>query len=92
MAGAPGSACAPVASGAPCGLPRPELPAAAATAAGAVDQSVHVAGGINVTINADRLEADASKLLSDEIISAIQSRLGSLRSEQDFRTGTRAPA
>jgi hypothetical protein len=83
----PAGAAAP-----PGGLPRPELPAAAATAAGAVDQSVHVAGGINVTINADRLEADASKLLSDEIISAIQSRLGSLRSEQDFRTGTRAPA
>ncbi|MGW4229489.1 hypothetical protein ACWEF9_09440 [Streptomyces sp. NPDC004980] len=84
----------------PTGLPgpagaRPPLPPPAmnaAPAAGGSDQSVHVEGGITVNINAERLEADAAKLLSDELIQRIQERLGSLRSEQDFRSGTRAPA
>ncbi|MFF0445273.1 hypothetical protein ACFYT4_02445 [Streptomyces sp. NPDC004609] len=91
-AGPPGAAApgGPGAAGA-----RPVLPpamAAPAAAAAAPDQSVHVEGGITVNINAERLEADAARLLSDEIIQRIQERLGALRSEQDFRTGTRAPA
>jgi hypothetical protein len=65
---------------------------AAAAGGGPVDASVTLNGGISVTINADKLEASAAQLLSDEIISAIQARLGSLRSEQDFRTGNRAAA
>jgi len=65
--------------------------AAAAPAPASVDQSVHVQG-ITININAERLEADAGKLLSDEIIRQLQARLGALRSEQDFRTGVRAPA
>ncbi|TGB03146.1 hypothetical protein E4099_19930 [Streptomyces palmae] len=68
------------------------MPAVPAAAPGGPDQSVHVEGGITVNINAERLEADAARLLSDEIIQRIQERLATLRSEQDFRAGTRAPA
>jgi hypothetical protein len=73
-------------------LPRPALPGAAAAvaAAGPVDASVHVQGGITVNINAERLEVDAARLLSDEIVAQLQARLGALRAEQDFRTGVRA--
>ncbi|MFG3257558.1 hypothetical protein [Streptomyces sp. NPDC048172] len=97
-AAAPPPAAAPTAPAAPAGpsaLPaagaRPELPtgAAAAAPAGAVDQSVHVEGGITVNVNAERLEADSAALLSDDIIAQLQQRLGALRSEQDFRTGAR---
>jgi hypothetical protein len=76
----PGAALAP--------LPLPAAGGAAA-AGGAVDASVTVNGGITVNINAEKLEADAGKLLSDDIIAQLQARLGSLRSEQDFRTGAR---
>lgn len=64
------------------GLPGPQ----------AVDQSVNVQGGITVNINADRLEANSAQILSDEIVRALQERLGALRSEQDFRTGVRSSA
>jgi hypothetical protein len=57
-----------------------------------VDASVNVAGGISVAINADKLEADAAQLLSDQIIAQLQARLGALRSEQDFRLGARPAA
>ncbi|QXJ21270.1 hypothetical protein AGRA3207_002107 [Actinomadura graeca] len=90
----PGVAAVPGVPGA-AGLPgRPALPAvpAAPPAAGPADQSIRVEGGITVNVNAERLEADATRLLSDEIIRAIQERLGALRSEQDFRTGNRAAA
>lgn len=73
---------------------RPTLPMQAVGPSGPggqVDQSTHV-GAINITINAERLEADAGKLLSDEIIAQIQARLGSLRSEQEFRLGARPSA
>lgn len=78
---------------APAALPRPALPegaaaAPAAAAGGSIDASVTV-GSINVSINAERLEADAADLLSEEIIQQLQARLGALRSEQDFRTGVR---
>jgi hypothetical protein len=58
----------------------------------AVDQSVNVQGGINVAVNADRLEADSAQILSDEIVAQLQARLGALRSEQDFRVGGRPSA
>jgi hypothetical protein len=45
-----------------------------------------------VNINAERLEADAAEILSDEIIRAIQQRLDELRAEAGFRTGVRAEA
>ncbi|MBD2896958.1 hypothetical protein amrb99_59110 [Actinomadura sp. RB99] len=86
---------APAAPGAPEPPGRPALPPgppAPPPAAAPADQSVRVEGGITVNINAERLEADAATLLSDEIVRAIQERLGALRSEQDFRTGSRAPA
>jgi hypothetical protein len=69
---------------------RPGLPEGAA--ATGVDQSVRVEGGITVNINAERLEADAARLLSDEIVRRLKERLDALRNEQDFRTGVRAPA
>lgn len=67
---------------------RPMIPPTGGPGGGPVDQSVHV-GAINISINADKLEADAGKLLSDQIIAQIQARLGALRSEQDFRVGAR---
>jgi hypothetical protein len=79
--------------GAPGGA-GPDLTALASTggAGGPVDQSVNLQGGISVTINADKLEADSATLLSDQIIQQIQAKLGSLRSEQGFRTGDRTEA
>jgi hypothetical protein len=91
----------PAAAPAPPSLPPAPAPGvppaipqgvAAAAPAGPVDTSVTVNGGITVNINAERLEADAAQLLSDELISAIQARLGALRAEQDFRTGVRPTA
>ena len=66
---------------------------AAAPAAGplSVDQTVN-AGGITVNVNADKLEADAGKLLSDTIVAQLQQKLGALRSDQDFRAGARPAA
>jgi hypothetical protein len=91
------AAAAPAAPAAVPALPgAPALPAgagpAAAAAAGGPDQSVRVDGGITVNINAERLEADAAEILSDEIIRAIQQRLDELRAEAGFRTGVRAEA
>jgi hypothetical protein len=97
--GLPGAAAAAAPAlppGAPAGLPAlPGAPGAGAPAGGGgggpVDASVHV-GAITVSINAERLEADASQLLSDEIINAIKERIGSLQSEASLRVGERAPA
>ena len=63
---------------------------AAATIGGAtaVDQTVN-AGGINVSITADRLEANSAQLLTDDIVAQLQERLASLQSTQDFRAGGR---
>jgi hypothetical protein len=76
------------------GIPDVSLAAAFPSAAGGaqVDQSVNVAGGISVSVNAERLEADSAQLLTDDIIQQLQARLGSLRAEQDFRTGARPEA
>jgi hypothetical protein len=71
---------------------RPGLPEGAAAAAGEVDRSVRIEGGITVNINAERLEADAARLLSDEIVQRLKERLDALRNEQDFRAGVRSPA
>jgi hypothetical protein len=70
---------------------RPGLPEGAA-AAGAVDQSVRVEGGITVNISAERLEPDIAPLLADEFVRRLKERLDALRSEQEFRTGVRSPA
>ena len=89
------AAAAPTPPTAPALAGSPALPTAAgvsAAAAGAPDQSVRVEGGITVNINAERLEADASEILSDQIIRAIQERLDALRAESSFRTGVRAEA
>ncbi len=87
------SAAAPVEG--PAGLSRPSLPGPGVPppgGGGPVDQSVHVEGGITVNINAERLEADSARLLTDEIILGIQERLYKLCSVQNFRTGTRTSA
>lgn len=71
-------------------LPEGPLPAAPAAPAAAGPASVTVnLGGVTVNVNADKLEANAAQMLSDEIVSALASRLGSLLAEQNFRTGTR---
>lgn len=97
----PPPVAAPPALPAGAGLPPPGAPPvipaglgapAAGGAGGPVDASVTVNGGITVNINAEKLEASAAQMLSDEIINGIQARLSSLRSEQDFRTGNRAAA
>ncbi|GAB3433616.1 hypothetical protein [Flindersiella endophytica] len=53
-----------------------------------VDQTVN-AGGINITITADRLEANSAQLLTDDIVAQLQARLGALRATQDFQAGAR---
>ena len=82
---------APPPAGAPAlGPLAPGGALAAATIGGAtaVDQTVN-AGGINVSITADRLEANSAQLLTDDIVAQLQERLTSLRSTQDFRAGGR---
>lgn len=85
-----GSSLTPGIPGSPLG--RPSLPATAMAGAagpvGGADQSVHV-GTITVNINAEKLEANAAKLLSDEIVSQLKAKLDALRTEQDFRIGMR---
>jgi len=85
----PALAAPPAAAGTLTG--RPGLPEGAA-AAGGGDRSVRVEGGITVNINAERLEADAARLLSDEIVRRLKERLDALRSEEEFRGGVRSPA
>lgn len=72
----------------------PALPSASGvmmpSAAGGA--GVHVEGGITVNISAERLEANAAQMLSDEIVRRLKERLDALRVEQDFRTGNRGMA
>ncbi|MDH6464725.1 large-conductance mechanosensitive channel, partial [Micromonospora sp. A200] len=79
-------------AGPPGGLgalaPGGALAAAPVGGATTVDQTVN-AGGINVSISADRLEADSAQLLTDDIVAQLQARLGALRSTQDFQAGAR---
>jgi phage-related protein len=76
----------------PAGLgdltPGGRLAAAAPAGTTTVDQSVN-AGGIYVTITAERLEADSARLLTDDIVAQLQARLGALRSTQQFQAGAR---
>jgi hypothetical protein len=78
--------------GAPAGIgalgPGGALAAAPVGGPTTVDQTVN-AGGINVSITADRLEADSAQLLTDDIVAQLQARLGALRSTQDFQAGAR---
>jgi hypothetical protein len=74
------------------GLAAPTVPLAGAGAVAAADQSVHVEGGIHITITAERLEADSAKLLTDEMVRRLQERLDALRMERERRLGTRAAA
>jgi hypothetical protein len=66
------------------GLPAPS--------GGGVDQSVNINGGITVTINAQHLDGTSAGMLSDEIVRQLQEKLIGLHTEQQFQTGTRAPA
>ena len=77
----------------PAGFGGP-APAGAALPAGVggPDQSVHVEGGIHVTINAAALDGGSAKMLTDDMVRQIQERLDSLRSERDRRVGVRTPA
>ena len=61
-------------------------------AAAGPDQSVHVEGGIHVTITAAGLDGGSAKMLTDDMVRQIQERLDSLRSERDRRVGVRTPA
>ncbi len=63
-----------------------------ASAAQPVDQSVTIQGGITVNISAQHLDQAAAPQISEEIVRHLQERLGALRAEQNFRTGTRTPA
>lgn len=74
---------------APPPLPEGPLPAAPAAAAGGPTNVTVNLGGVTVNVNADKLEANAAQMLSDEIVNALASRLGSLLAEQNFRTGER---
>ena len=86
----PPPAGAAVGAGAGLGALAPGGALAAAPVGGAtsVDQTVN-AGGISISITADRLEADSAQLLTDDIVAQLQARLGALRSTQDFQAGAR---
>ena len=95
QAAAPGAA--PGVPGLPAALPTaglaaPAVPLAGAGAVARADHSVHVEGGIHITITAERLEADSAKLLTDEMVRRLQERLDALRMERERRLGTRAAA
>jgi hypothetical protein len=90
---APAPPAAPASPAAPAGGlgalgPGGALAAAPVGGPTTVDQTVN-AGGINVAINADRLEANSAQLLTDDIVAQLQSKLGALRSTQDFQAGAR---
>ncbi|KAM3090249.1 hypothetical protein ACKFKG_30120 [Phormidesmis sp. 146-35] len=72
------------------GLPE-GMPLAASTGGGGGDQSITLEN-VTININAERLEADAAQLLSDEIVNRLRERLDALRTERDFRTGVRSAA
>jgi hypothetical protein len=73
-------------------LGRPALPRGAVpAAAGPTDSSLHI-GVITINLNAEKLEADSSKLLTDELVRQLEAKLEVLARQRDFRTGTRAAA
>jgi hypothetical protein len=79
----------PGAPGVPAAFARPPGAAAAAPAAPG-GGGVTIQGGITVTINADKLEADASKMLSDEIVQALNTKLQALQGDANRRLGVAA--
>lgn len=78
----------PGAPGAPPAFAGPPGVAAAPPAAGGA--GVTIQGGITVNINADKLEADASKILSDEIVQALNTKLQALQGDANRRLGAAA--
>jgi len=72
----------------PAGIPGPAGALAATPGGGGVT----VQGGITVNINADKLEADASRMLSDEIVQALSTRLQALQGDANRRLGVAAVA
>jgi hypothetical protein len=77
--------------GAPAALPGgPGVPAPAAGAPTAGGGGVTVQGGITVTINADKLEANAAQMLSDEIVRALNEKLQALQGDANRRMGAAA--
>jgi hypothetical protein len=95
---APPGALAPPAFGVPPGaapagdLGRPALPhGAVPAAAGPVDSSLHI-GAITINLNAEKLEADSAKLLTDELVRQLEAKLEVLARQRDFRTGNRPAA
>jgi hypothetical protein len=69
------------------GAPGGPVPAAAAPTGGG---GVTVQGGITVTINADKLEANAAQMLSDEIVRGLNERLQALQGDANRRMGAAA--
>ncbi|HEX8073053.1 MAG TPA: hypothetical protein VF546_24110 [Pyrinomonadaceae bacterium] len=67
-------------------------PVGAAAAPGAVDQSVNIAGGINVTVNAQNMDAAAVPGITDEIVRQLQEKLAALAVDDKRRMGVVAPA
>ncbi len=96
--GAPAGLAPPAIPGMPPGAPG--VPAAFAGPPGAAAAmppaagggGVTIQGGITVTINADKLEADASKILSDEIVQALNTKLQALQGDANRRLGAAAAA
>ena len=88
MAGPPQPAAGPGTLATLAGGPGGGPLAAAGGGVGSVDQSVTLSG-LTVNLNAERLEAGAGELLTDEVVAALQARLGDLRATQDFRVGAR---
>jgi hypothetical protein len=87
-----GAPAIPTAFGGPAAAPAPAPALGAGAVAGGPDQSVHVEGGIHVTINAEGLDAGSARMLTDDMVRQIQERLDSLRSERDRRVGVRTAA
>jgi hypothetical protein len=56
-----------------------------------VDQSLHL-GDIHITVTAQSVDQGSVAQLGDEIVQRIQQRLAALRTESDFRNGTRTAA
>jgi hypothetical protein len=77
--------------GAPGAAPgAPGVPAPAAAPGGGGGGGVTIQGGITVTINADKLEANAAQMLSDEIVRGLNERLQALQGDANRRMGAAA--
>jgi hypothetical protein len=94
--GAPAGLAPPAIPGMPPGAPGVPAAFAGPPGAGAAAPAapggggVTIQGGITVNINADKLEADASKMLSDEIVQALNTKLQALQGDANRRLGVAA--